>query len=168
MTIRIVLLAALALSFPVQAAAQPSVFVVRHGERTDTGTGVTPPPGADPDLSAAGHLRAASLAAMLKDAGITAIYVTQYKRTHQTAAPLAAALGITVVTIPSADTAQLVAKLKAAPGNVLVVGHSNTVPDVIKGLGVDAPVTVADSEFDNLFIVTRGRSRRWCACTTGS
>ena len=152
---RIVLLAALVLSFPVQAAAQSSVFVVRHAERTDTGTGVTPPPGADPDLSAAGHLRAASLAAMLKDAGITAIYATQYKRTHQTAAPLAAALGVTVVTIPSADTAQLVARLKAAPGNVLVVGHSNTVPDVIKGLGVDAPVTVAESEFDNLFIVTR-------------
>ena len=42
---------------------------------------------------------------MLKDAGITAIYATQYKRTHQTAAPLAAALGVTVVTIPSADTA---------------------------------------------------------------
>ena len=76
---------------------------------------------------------------MLKDAGITAIFATQYKRTQQTAAPLAAALGVTVVTIPSADTARLVAKVKAAPGNVLVVGHSNTVPDVIKGLGVEPP-----------------------------
>jgi phosphohistidine phosphatase SixA len=156
MTIRIVLLASLALSFPAQAAAQASVFVVRHAERTDTGTGMTPPPGADPDLSAAGQVRAASLAAMLEDAGITAIYATQYKRTQQTAAPLAAALGVTVITIPSADTAALAAKLKAAPGNVLVVGHSNTVPDVIKGLGVDARVTVAESEYDKLFIVVRG------------
>jgi phosphohistidine phosphatase SixA len=156
MTTRIALLAALALSLSTHAMAQPAVFLVRHAERADTAAGAAPMMGADPNLSAAGLVRARSLARMLKDAGITAIFATEFKRTQQTAAPLATALGITVVTIPSADTAELLAKVKAAPGNVLVVGHSNTLPEVIKGLGVATPAVVAESEFDNLFIVTRG------------
>ena len=155
MTTRIALLTALALSLPAYAVAQPAVFVVRHAERADAGT--TPVKGADPNLSAAGRARAKSLAAMLKEAGITAIFVTEFKRTQQTAAPLAAALGVTAVTVPSADTAGLVAKVKAATGNVLVVGHTNTVPEVIKGLGsADGPASIAETEFDNLFIVARG------------
>jgi phosphohistidine phosphatase SixA len=153
---RIALLAALALSLPAYAVGQPAVFLVRHAERADTTGGGAPMMKTDPNLSAAGRARARSLATTLKDAGITAIFATEYKRTQQTAAPLARALGVTVVTIPSADTAGLVAKVKSAPGNVLVVGHSNTLPEVIKGLGVDAPAVVAESEFDKLFIVTRG------------
>ena len=156
MTTRIALLAALALSLSTHAIAQSTVFVVRHAERADAGTAAATMTGADPDLSDAGHTRARSLAAMLKDAGVTAIFATNRKRTQQTAAPLATALGVTVVTIPTADTAALVAMVKAASGNVLVVGHTNTVPDVIKGLGVDTPLVVEESEFDNLFIVTRG------------
>ena len=156
MTTRIALLTAFVLSLPAYTVAQPSVFVVRHAERADAG-GPPPVKGADPNLSAAGRVRARSLATLLKDAGITAIFATEFKRTQQTAAPLATALGLTVVTIPSADTAGLVAKVKAAPGNVLVVGHTNTVPEVIKGLGVsDGPASVAETEFDNLFIVSRG------------
>jgi phosphohistidine phosphatase SixA len=156
MTTRIALLAALALSISTHAVAQSTIFVVRHAERADAGTAAATMTGADPDLSAAGTVRAGALATMLKDAGITAIFATQFRRTQQTAAPLATALGVTVATIPSGDTAGLLAKVKAAPGNVLVVGHSNTLPEVIRGLGVGTPVIVAESEFDNLFIVTRG------------
>jgi phosphohistidine phosphatase SixA len=153
---RLMLIALLLLLSATAVVAQSAVFVVRHAERADTATGVAPIAGADPDLSAAGRVRASSLATVLKDAGITAIFATQFKRTQQTAAPLASALGLTVGTIASTDSAALVAKLKAAPGNVLVVGHSNTVPEVIKGLGVETPAIVAESEYDNLFIVTRG------------
>ena len=110
---------------------------------------------ADPDLSEAGRARAESLAIALKDAKITSIYATKYKRTQQTAAPLAKALGLTVSIAP-ADAADVVKQLAGAKGNVLVVGHSNTVPDVIKGLGVTAPVMIGDDEFDNLFVVTTG------------
>jgi hypothetical protein len=49
---------------------------------------------------------------------------------------------------------------------VLVVGHSNSVPDVITGLGVKTPVTIGDDEFDNLFLVTTGTPPRCCDCTT--
>jgi broad specificity phosphatase PhoE len=139
---------------PAQAFAQPTVFVVRHAERADTIAGAPAKMATDPDLSEAGHARAISLAALLRDAGVGAIFVTEFKRTMQTAAPLAKALGITPTVVPAKDTAGLTARLKKAGGNVLVVGHSNTVPDIISALGVTPAVSVADTEFDNLFIVT--------------
>lgn len=142
---------ALILCTAASAAAQPAVFLVRHAERADTGTAKAD----DPELSKAGFVRAASLADALKDANITAIFATEFKRTQQTAAPLAKALGLTVATISSKDTSGLLARLKQSPGNVLVVGHSNSVPDVIKGLGVATPVTIDEADFDNLFIVVR-------------
>jgi 2,3-bisphosphoglycerate-dependent phosphoglycerate mutase len=138
------------------AAAQDTIFLVRHAERADTKPGASPTMGADPDLSEVGHARAASLAAALKDAKITAIYATEFKRTQQTAAPLAKALGLTVKIVTSKGPGPLVKQLKASKGNVLVVGHSNTVPEVIAGLGVTTPVTIDDTEFDNLFLVTTG------------
>jgi phosphohistidine phosphatase SixA len=140
------------------AAAQATVVLVRHAERADGGT---PPPGAtapDPELSPAGHARAAALARMLADARITAIYTTEYKRTQQTAAPLAKALGLQATALKAAEPTPLLEALKAASGVVLVVGHSNTVPDVIMGLGVRTRVAIADNEYDNLFVVSPGPS----------
>ena len=78
---------------PPPAAAQHTVFLVRHAERADTTPGAARRWPTDPDLSDAGRARAESLAAALKDAKITAIYTTEFKRTQQTAAPLAKALG---------------------------------------------------------------------------
>jgi 2,3-bisphosphoglycerate-dependent phosphoglycerate mutase len=110
----------------------------------------------DPELSAAGRARAEALASMLKDAGVTAIFATEYKRTQQTAAPLAKLLGITLQSVPSKDTAALVGRVKSAKGDVLVVGHSNTVPEIVKALGIDIPITVGEADYDNLFVVTLG------------
>jgi phosphohistidine phosphatase SixA len=140
----------------ISAWAQPLVFLVRHAERADGGG---KPPGMmadDPDLSAAGRARAERLAQLLKDARITAIYTTEYKRTRQTAVPLAKALGLEPVVVTSKDGASLVQKLEAAAGPVLVIGHSNSVPDTIKALGVTEAVTIGDQDFDNLFVVIRG------------
>jgi broad specificity phosphatase PhoE len=108
----------------------------------------------DPELSAAGHTRATSLASMLKDARITAIFVTEFRRTRQTAEPLAKQLAIEPTVVSSNDLAALLARLKATSGNALVVGHSNTVPAVLEGLGVQAAITIGE-DYDNLFIVTR-------------
>ena len=139
------------------AAAQPqTVLLVRHAERADSAPGMSPTMAADPDLSDAGRARAESLAAALKDASITAIYATEFKRTQQTAAPLAKALGLTVTIVPSKSAAPLIKQIQSSKGNVLVIGHSNTVPDIIKGLGVTTAVTIADDEFDNMFLVSRG------------
>ena len=143
-------------SLAAGASAQQTVFVVRHAERADTAGGGTPMMATDPELSDAGRARAESLAVALKDARIVAIFSTEFKRTQATAAPLAKALGVQVTTINSTEPAKLIEAVKAAGGNVLVVGHSNTVPAIVKDLGVAGPVTVGDADYDNLFVVTLG------------
>jgi phosphohistidine phosphatase SixA len=148
----------LILALAIDASAQQTVFVVRHAERADATAGGSPTMAADPDLSEAGKVRADSLAAMLKDANVKAIFTTEFKRTQQTAAPLAKSLGIAIVTVAAGDPAKLLQAVKAAAGNALVVGHSNTVPAILKGLGIATPVTLGDSDYDNLFVVTTGPS----------
>ena len=149
-----VLVIALVLA-PAIAHAQKMVILVRHAERADGGT---PPPGmtgpADPLLSAAGETRAQKLAAMLAESGVTAIYTTEFRRTQNTAKPLAAKLGVTAQTVPADDVTGLVGKIKGAKPTdiVFIVGHSNTVPDVIKQLGGPG-VKIGDNEYDNLFIL---------------
>jgi phosphohistidine phosphatase SixA len=153
-SIRSVALAAVTLlAFSVPADAQNQVFLVRHAERADTANGGPAMMGSDPSLSEAGRARAAGLATALKDAGITTIFVTEYKRTQETAAPLAKALGLTPVVVKANDRAGLLSQVRSAKGHVLVVGHSNTVPDAINALGVAATITIADAEYDNLFVV---------------
>lgn len=144
------------LLLPSAALAQSAVFIVRHAERADAG--MSAGTSIDPDLSEAGRARADSLGGMLKDARITQIYVTEFKRTRQTAEPLAKLLQIEPTVVSSKDMPGLVERVKGASGNVLVVGHSNTVPGILKALGVEDAVAIADSEHDNLFVVTRGAS----------
>ena len=151
LTVSVFLLAAAS-----SAAAQPTVFLVRHAERADAGMAKAGATDSDPDLSAAGRTRADLLARMLRDAKITAIFTTEFKRTQQTAAPLATRAGVKPVPVSSKDLPALAQKIKTAAGNVLVVGHSNTVPEVIKALGIADPVAIGDTEFDNLFILSRG------------
>ena len=161
MSKRVVLSLVLVLMCVSSAAAQATVFIVRHAERADMaahGAAATMTP--DPDLSDAGRARAESLATLLKDAQITAIFATQYKRTQQTAAPMAKAAGLQVTILHSDDVAGLIEKLKATAGNALVIGHSGSVPKVVAALGVQAPVTLAEDDYDNLFIVTREATPR--------
>jgi len=132
-------------AFLSTATAQSTIFVVRHAEKADATK--------DPDLSEAGRARAEALAKTLKDANITAIYATEFKRTQQTAAPLAKALGITVTILPAKDNAALIAKLRASTGNALVVGHGDTIPGLIKALGISDPINIAENDYDNLFAV---------------
>jgi phosphohistidine phosphatase SixA len=137
-------------------AGDQVIFVVRHAERADTAGG-QPPPGMmanDPPLSAAGTERARRLAALLASAEVKHILTTEFIRTKETAAPLAEATQIKPMVAPS-NIAATVAQIRSAAGNVLVVGHSNTVPELLKQLGVQQAVSIADSEFDNLFVVVR-------------
>ncbi len=138
------------LSLLTAAAAQPPViFLVRHAERAAV-SGRVP---SDTGLSAVGQTRAQSLAEALRDAQITAIYTSEFKRTRDTAAPLAKSLGVQPEVVPAEDFRTLRAKLKASRGNVLVVAHSNTLPQIINALGVSSRVAVSESDYDNLFLV---------------
>ncbi len=136
---------------PAPALAQQLVIAVRHAERADGGS-MSSTAETDPKLSAAGEARAARLAAMLADAGITAVYATEYRRTQDTARPIAERLGVKVRIHKAQDSIGLAAVLKAAHPKeiVLVVGHSNTLPQVIKALGGPA-LTIPDSEYDTIY-----------------
>jgi broad specificity phosphatase PhoE len=151
-----VVLIALALTFSALASPPPvRVILVRHAEK------LTDPALTDPDLTPAGKERARELVRVFRElrAGTrTAILVTQFARTQQTAAPLAAALHVTPVVIRTGATyvADVVARIRQQPAGatVIVVGHSNTTPDVLRTLGIADPPAIPDSEFDDLFIVT--------------
>jgi broad specificity phosphatase PhoE len=132
-------------AFLSTATAQSTIFIVRHAEKADATK--------DPDLSEAGRARAEALAKTLRDANITAIYATEFKRTQQTATPLAKALSIMITTLPAKDNAALIAKLRASTGNALVVGHGDTIPDLIKALGISDPINIAENDYDNLVAV---------------
>ena len=91
---------------------------------------------------------------MLADSGVDAIYVTELQRTQQTAAPLAARVKVKPIVLPANDTEALVKAIRARQrGVVVVVGHSNKLPDIITGLG-GPKVTIPESEYDNLFVLT--------------
>ena len=154
----LVLVLALLAALPAIASAQQLVYLVRHAERADGGAGAGQMQGApDPLLSAAGEARAARLATILADAGIAAIYATEFRRTQDTVKPLAAKLTVTVTQHPARDTAALVAALKKdhARDVVLIAGHSNTLPAIIKALG-GGDITIRDDEYDSLFVIVPG------------
>lgn len=137
-----------------------TVILVRHAEKMDA-------PREDPPLSEAGLARSQKLADLLGDAGIKAIYTSQFLRTKQTAEPLGKRLGIPITTIniqskpnnprevSEQSIRQIVDKIMERPGDTaLIVGHSNSVPDVIKMLGADTAPNIDEKKFDDLFIVT--------------
>lgn len=135
---------------PSVSFAQRMVILTRHAERADGAATMGSAGGNDPKLSAAGTERAAKLVSMLGDANISRIFTTEYIRTKDTAAPLAAKINVTSEVVNAAQMAVLIEKIKSHAGTVFVVGHSNTVPMIIKALG-GPDVSIGDNEYDNLF-----------------
>jgi broad specificity phosphatase PhoE len=147
---RLLVLATLVLpAAPLAAQAQPvTVFVVRHGEK---GPG-TP----DPSLTDAGRDRAAQLARVVGDAHPTALFATEFKRTQETLAPLAAATGLPVTVILARDVDGLVAKLRALPAGsrAVVASHSNLVDQIVEKLSGVRMTALTDADYDRLVVVT--------------
>jgi lysophospholipase L1-like esterase/phosphohistidine phosphatase SixA len=138
----------LLLAFPLRGEEVSTVILVRHAEKMSASNDDVP-------LSEAGHGRAKELARVLAGTKIDAIYTTQWQRTKQTAEPVARAKGITPVVVESGKThADEIVKRVRGGQTTLVVGHSNSTPEVIRALGVADPPAITDSEYDNLFIVT--------------
>ena len=161
-TVPLIAILLLLSSFVFAQTSEPvtTVFLVRHAERAEE-------PRQDPPLTEQGVARSQALARLLGAAGIKAIYTSQFSRTKLTAEPLANKLGVTPTAlslkisptnprqIAEESTKETVDKIMShVGGSVLVVGHSNSVPDVIKMLGGDAPPAIDEKKFDDLFVVT--------------
>jgi phosphohistidine phosphatase SixA len=137
------------------ALGQATVFLVRHAEKASDSN----EPGVP--LSAAGRARAEKLAEVLRDAGVDAIYATETDRARQTAEPLARARKLEIRTYAPRDAQgkpapqMVVDRLKkdAPAGRALVVGHSNTVPEILTALGHAEKIEIPTSQFDDLFVI---------------
>jgi broad specificity phosphatase PhoE len=137
------------------ASGQHAIILVRHAEKALDANEASVP------LSEAGRARAARLAQMLAVSGVTAIYATDTERARQTAEPLARASKLEIRTYSPRDAAGKLApqllldrlKKDDPSGIVLVVGHQNTVPDLLAALGYGEKIDIGDKQFDDLFIV---------------
>ncbi|GAB3321868.1 phosphoglycerate mutase family protein [Larkinella ripae] len=130
------------------ACSTSTVFIVRHAEKVseaDTSS-----------LTALGFERAQDLAERLEDERISLILTTPYRRTQQTARPLAQHLNLPIESYPAKPVSAVVERVRQVKGrNVLVVGHSNTILDIAKGLGTTpGKKEIAAGDHDNLLIVT--------------
>ena len=122
------------------------VYLVRHAERAEDGTN-------DPPISQAGQERAVLLATLLADAGIDRIHSTDYKRTRQTGQPLSDQTGLAFESYDPRDLAGFAEELRSSPGRHLVLGHSNTTPNLVEALGGDSHGPIEEFEYDRLYVV---------------
>ena len=142
------ILAALAAG-PAAAAAVAAdpIYVIRHLQKAQ---------GDDPSLTDEGRRNAEALASMLAEKNIVAVFATPTRRAMETGEPLAKRLGIAVTPYDPRDADALVAAVAAANGPVLVVGHSNTVPDLVARFGGPRPAAIDEDSYGTLFLVGAG------------
>ncbi|CAH1000516.1 hypothetical protein LEM8419_01669 [Neolewinella maritima] len=136
------------------AAATTTVILVRHAEKAA---------GEDPELTAAGTERAKRLQLMLSEADLAAVYSTDTRRTQATAGPTAQDHGLDIQTYDASGLPALAKNLvrSHAGRTVLVVGHSNTTPDLLTELvGPGATVTIDAEDFGTIYVVSARRSGR--------
>lgn len=142
-------------------AADTMIIVVRHAEKSADDP-------KDPSLSEQGIARASKLAAVLKDVELKAVYATQYKRTQQTGLIAATQNGLSVQ-VRAANkentktyTSDLLKEIlkKHRGETVLIVGHSNTVPEIVKHLSNVDVTPIGENEFDRLYVITPGKNPR--------
>jgi broad specificity phosphatase PhoE len=147
-------------------AADTMVIVVRHAEKS-----IDDPK--DPSLSEQGNIRAVKLASVLKDANLKAVYTTQYKRTQQTAQASATQAGLSLkVRNANKENAKTYVpdllkeiRKKHRGETVLIVGHSNTVPEIVKHITGQDIAPIGENEFDRIYIITLGKKPRLVALT---
>lgn len=143
-------------AFPATAQADPGdapvsvIYLVRHAEKADDHP-------RDPTLTDAGRVRARALARTLADVPLTSVFSTDYRRTRETAAPVARDHGLEIRPyryVPgSPEWEDFVGMLAASPGHHLVVGHSNTTPALVRWLGGDPVSRIHEMEYDRLYMV---------------
>jgi phosphohistidine phosphatase SixA len=148
------LLTILCFALLLTSCSPVTYYIVRHAEKSIASPGMS----SDVPLSEAGTDRAKKLAVLLKDQNIGHIYSTQTIRTTSTAKPLSEAINIPIEIYNPRDTSgTFMNQLKAIEKkNVLVVGHSNTVDDLVNKLTSKQLLNdLPDSSYNNLFIVKR-------------
>lgn len=124
-----------------------TLYLVRHAEKQADGS-------RDPALTEAGQHRAQQLAGWLKEKGIVDIWSSDYKRTRDTAKPLAKALGTDLTIYDPGRLAVLAKQLRKNSRNAYIVGHSNTTPELARLLCKCPIADMDESEYDRLLEIS--------------
>ena len=130
-----------------------TILIVRHAEKN------IEPNNPNPSLSADGIARSQTLLHVLGESNIKAIYTSQFFRTQQTAQPLAERLGLTATQVDAKEARSLVNQVLSNHRGevVLIVGHTNSIPQIIEALGGGSIPEIPETQYDNLFVVTLKR-----------
>jgi broad specificity phosphatase PhoE len=167
--IALLLAAALVAGWIAYLQRQPptTILLVRHAERNDAppAPGECPPPGlgiqtsSGTSITEAGRERAAALAHVAGEAGVSTIYVSEVCRSQWTAKQLADRTGAAVVQLNAADVQGLVSHIRENQRGrtVLVSSHTDRIPQIISALGAAPVPAVADTDYDNLWVITLPR-----------
>jgi phosphohistidine phosphatase SixA len=145
----------------VSAASTTTVFVMRHAEKQTSN-----PQDPDPPLAPAGEARAAELTQFFGRAprgqGLDAIIVSEFRRTQDTVRPLANRLGVPVITMPAEDPAGTAERALSENrgGRVLIVGHSDTVPEIVRELSGIEVGPMSEADYGILYMVVVPRFSR--------
>jgi broad specificity phosphatase PhoE len=131
------------------ALAADTVYVMRHLQKAD---------GQDPPLTAVGAENAGRVAQLLADKRIKASFATATRRAQQTGEPLAARLGLHVTTYDPRNVDALAAAVAVAGGPVLIVGHSNTVAELVARFGGAGVAPLTEQDYGTVYVVHAGSS----------
>jgi 2,3-bisphosphoglycerate-dependent phosphoglycerate mutase len=130
-----------------QQPVQTVIYLIRHAEKADAS--------ANTNLSAIGLRRANNWTSILQDVTFDAFYSTNYNRTLQTIQPTATSNGKEVAFYNPANFSLAEVIAQHAGKNVFIVGHSNTIPQLINAyLGANIYPDMAETEFGNLYKIT--------------
>jgi broad specificity phosphatase PhoE len=150
--ILVFLLAVSAVSCGHTRTSSTIVLIVRHAEKASDAE--------DSPLTEAGMRRSQALVRVAADAGVSAIYSTQFKRSRDTVQPLAERLGVGITEVPvdlqsPGDYGKLLAKEimeKHSGQTVVVVGHGNTIPSIVEGL-TGRSASLGDIAYSDLLVI---------------
>ncbi len=139
------------------ASCGHTYYIVRHAEKAAPGPNMT----SDVPLSPEGEQRAQALEEILKSKKIAYIYSTNTIRTKSTAKPTADHFGLSAEIYGPRPDSAFISLLKTKSKNTLVVGHSNTVDDVVNMLCGETKVNgdLPETVYDNLFIIKKKGSK---------
>lgn len=150
---RTTLLAVVMVAAPVSHADDYVLYLLRHAEKADTADMADM--SGDPGLTAAGEARAEALAGWLAERDVRTAWSSDYRRTRATIAPLLRRSGIPLDIYAADDQAGLAGELQAQAQTAVVVGHSNTIPELASLLCECEVAPMPESEYDRLLIIRR-------------
>jgi broad specificity phosphatase PhoE len=152
LTLSLGFLIALLLSLPALAEGPRQIFLSRHMEKAISGK--------DPALSPCGEAQAQVFAAQLKDTPLAWLMHTPYLRTKQTAQAFLQP-GRQLLSYDPRQVDLLITQLNSTQGNVLVIGHSNTIPALVAKLTGESVVPLSEQDYGRIYTLTQQDGKQW-------